>query len=119
MGYLFDRERNFEIKALHTCGIMSYRACFVKGEKGKFPLEFLRNQFENNTTHKSLKFYGDKLYGHLDKNIELREDHIQIELTICEDYLKPGSVKSSGNFVTVESYAQVSSWINIMNLRKI
>ncbi|PIP96633.1 MAG: hypothetical protein COW00_11920 [Bdellovibrio sp. CG12_big_fil_rev_8_21_14_0_65_39_13] len=111
MECFFDRERDFEIKALHTCGIMSYRACFVKGEKGKFPLEFLHKQFEDNTTHKSLKLYGDKLYGHLDKNIELREDHIQIQLTICEDYLEPTSVKSSGTFVTVESYAQVTSWI--------
>jgi len=68
---------SIEPRAILSHCLMHYRACFVKGENDLKPISFLDDAFELEQIHTMMRFLGDKLVGHLDKDSEARKDEIK------------------------------------------
>lgn len=64
-------------KGLLSFSIIRYRACFVKDNNGNIPLNFLISKLKDSIAHKILKDLGDKYYGHLDDNHDVRFDDVK------------------------------------------
>ncbi|HEY1055692.1 MAG TPA: hypothetical protein VGE24_11170, partial [Emticicia sp.] len=79
-----------QIKAMFCHAVVLYGACFLKGGEGRIrPLSYKDLPENELKTHQSIMDYRDILFGHLDDNHDVRNDHLFCQFDVEPEGLKP------------------------------
>ncbi len=99
------------VKAMFCHAVILYGACFLKGGlKRKAPLQYHDLDEQELKVHKNIMDYRDKLFGHLDDNHGVRNDHLFCQFEVISDELKPTFVVRSGNKMALARQAISGEW---------
>lgn len=105
------------IKAMFCHAVVLYGACFLRGGKNKrSPLLYQELQDKELKTHKIIMDYRNKLFGHLDENHDVRNEHLFCQFDEYEDKLIPTFVIRSGDRMALAGQAVNGEWVKHITL---
>src|SRR5690606_34277731 len=105
------------VKAMFCHAVVLYGACFLKGgAKRKTPLQYQNLVEKELKTHKSIMDYRDKLFGHLDDNHGVRNDHLFCQFDVVAEELKPTFIVRAGNRMSLAGEVLNGEWLKHIEL---
>lgn len=103
---------NPPVKAMFCHAVVLYGACFLKGGKERVrPLSYKDFPENELKTHQAIMDYRDILFGHLDDNHGVRNDHLFCQFDVEPKGLNPSFVVSSGDRMVLASQAINGEWL--------
>lgn len=107
---------SLEPRAILSHCLMHYRACFVRGENDLKPSSFFEDSFELDQIHTMIRFLGDKLVGHLDKDSEARKDEIKWGFEFRGDEITPTKPELFFNKILSLHRTEIIKWQEHINV---
>lgn len=96
--------------ALFVKAAVLYGACFVKGAKGKRPIDSYDSSIRDCSEHKSYMIYRDKLFAHLDDDHDVRADPLLWTFYPVEGKLMPKNGVNATSYISMISEEEIYSW---------